>query len=99
MRARAPPALLDRNGELHYHVERVVQERRRSGKRQPLVEWRELAVRRGYPLSQNSWKPEDRLRVDCLKAVAIWDQRRQPGLRSRLRCTIPRLTESYPLSL
>ncbi|POM76058.1 Pol protein [Phytophthora palmivora] len=35
--ARAPPALLDRNGELHYHVERVVQERRRSGKRQLLV--------------------------------------------------------------
>ncbi|POM69669.1 Pol protein [Phytophthora palmivora] len=67
-RARAPPALLDRNGELHYHVERVVQERRRSGKRQLLVKWRE------YPSSQNSWEPEDRLRVDCPKAVEIWDQ-------------------------
>ncbi|POM71432.1 Pol protein [Phytophthora palmivora] len=71
-RARAPPALLDRNGELHYHVERVVQERRRSGKRQLLVKWR------GYPSSQNSWEPEDRLRVDYPKAVEIWDQQ-QPG--------------------
>ncbi|POM71868.1 LOW QUALITY PROTEIN: Pol protein [Phytophthora palmivora] len=66
-RARAPPALLDRNGELHYHVERVVQERRRSGKRQLLVKWR------GYPSPQNSWEPEDRLRVDYPKAVEIWD--------------------------
>ncbi|POM57931.1 Pol protein [Phytophthora palmivora] len=71
-RARAPPALLDRNGELHYHVERVVQERRRSGKRQLLVKWR------GYPSSQNSWEPEDRLQVDCPKAVEIWDLQ-QPG--------------------
>ncbi|POM76159.1 Pol protein [Phytophthora palmivora] len=64
-RVRAPPALLDRNGELHYHVERVVQERRRSGKRQLLVKWR------SYPSPQNSWEPEDRLRVDCPKAVEI----------------------------
>ncbi|POM78444.1 LOW QUALITY PROTEIN: Pol protein [Phytophthora palmivora] len=52
---------------LHYHVERVVQERLRSGKHQLLVKWR------GYPSSQNSWEPEDRLRVDCPKAVEIWD--------------------------
>ncbi|GMF50515.1 unnamed protein product [Phytophthora fragariaefolia] len=70
-RTRPPPALLDRNGDLHYHVERVLQERRVHGKRQLLVKWR------GYPASQNSWEPEDRLRVDCPKVVAIWDQKRQ----------------------
>ncbi|KAG3238760.1 hypothetical protein PI124_g16288 [Phytophthora idaei] len=31
-RTRAPPPLLDRNGEAHYHVERVVRERRLDGK-------------------------------------------------------------------
>ncbi|POM75505.1 Hypothetical protein PHPALM_7384 [Phytophthora palmivora] len=59
----APPAPLDRNGELHYHVERVVQERRRSGKRQLLVKWR------GYPSSQNSWEPKARLRVSRPKLL------------------------------
>ncbi|KAG3103717.1 hypothetical protein PI125_g13784 [Phytophthora idaei] len=42
-RTSAPPPLLDGNGETHYHVERVVRERRLDGKRQPLVKWR------GYP--------------------------------------------------
>ncbi|KAG3132207.1 hypothetical protein C6341_g23015 [Phytophthora cactorum] len=31
-RTRAPPPLLDRNGETHHHVERVVRERRLDGK-------------------------------------------------------------------
>ncbi|POM68897.1 Pol protein [Phytophthora palmivora] len=75
-RARAPPALLDRNGEIHFHVERFVQERRRSGKHQLLVKWRD------HPSLQNSWEPEDRLRVDCPKVVEIWDQRQQPGVSS-----------------
>ncbi|GMF50475.1 unnamed protein product [Phytophthora fragariaefolia] len=70
-RTRPPPAFLDRNGDLHYHVERVLQEWRVHGKRQLLVKWC------GYPASQNSWEPEDRLRVDCPMAVAIWDQKRQ----------------------
>ncbi|GMF50646.1 unnamed protein product [Phytophthora fragariaefolia] len=68
---RPSPALLEWNGDLHYHVERVLQERRVHGKRQPLVKWRR------YPASQNSWEPEDQLRVDCPKAFAIWDQKRQ----------------------
>ncbi|POM73339.1 Pol protein [Phytophthora palmivora] len=72
-RARAPPALLDRNVELHYRVERVVQERRRSGKRQRFVK------RRGYSSLQNSWEPESRIRVDCPKGVEIWDQKQPPG--------------------
>ncbi|KAG2833970.1 hypothetical protein PC111_g5049 [Phytophthora cactorum] len=70
-RKRAPPPLLDRNGETHYHVERVVRERRLDGKRQLLVK------RRGYPDSQNSWEPIERLQADYPKAVAIWEQKRR----------------------
>ncbi|KAG2952740.1 hypothetical protein PC118_g25050 [Phytophthora cactorum] len=68
-RTRVPPPLLDRNGETHYHVERVVRERRLDRKRQLLVRWR------GYPDSQNSWQPIERLQADCPKAVAIWEQK------------------------
>ncbi|KAG2852205.1 hypothetical protein PC118_g18876 [Phytophthora cactorum] len=68
---RAPPPLLDRNGETHYHVKRVVRERRLDGKRQLLVKWRV------YPDSQNSWEPIERLHADCPKAVAIWEQKRR----------------------
>ncbi|KAJ8571517.1 hypothetical protein ON010_g5321 [Phytophthora cinnamomi] len=32
-RAKPPPALLDRNGELYFHVERILQERHLHGKR------------------------------------------------------------------
>ncbi|KAG3027866.1 hypothetical protein PC120_g5191 [Phytophthora cactorum] len=70
-RTRASPPLLDRNGKTHYHVERVVRERRLDGKRQLLVKWR------GYPDSQNSWEPIERLQADCPKAVAIWEQKRR----------------------
>ncbi|GMF26138.1 unnamed protein product [Phytophthora fragariaefolia] len=70
-RTRPPPARFDRTGDLHYHVERVPQERRVHGKRQSLVEWR------GYAASQNSWEPEGWLWVDYPKAVAIWDQKLQ----------------------
>ncbi|KAG4043562.1 hypothetical protein PC123_g20968 [Phytophthora cactorum] len=35
-----------------------------------LVKWR------GYPDSQNSWEPIERLQADCPKAVAIWEQKR-----------------------
>ncbi|ETO81269.1 hypothetical protein F444_04393 [Phytophthora nicotianae P1976] len=68
---RAPLPLLDWNGEVHYHVERVLQERRLSGKRQLLVKWR------GYAHSENSWEPIERLQADCPKAVAIWEQKRR----------------------
>ncbi|KAG2761361.1 hypothetical protein PC116_g10664 [Phytophthora cactorum] len=68
---RVPPPLLDRNGETHYHVEGVVRERRLDGKRQLLVKWR------GYPDSQNSWEPIERLQADCPKAVGIWEQKRR----------------------
>ncbi|EGZ09651.1 hypothetical protein PHYSODRAFT_522638, partial [Phytophthora sojae] len=73
-RARPPPALLDRNWQIcgiHYHVERVVRERRLHGKRQLLVKWR------GYPESDNSWEPVEQLQADCPKAVAIWDEKQR----------------------
>ncbi|EGZ15018.1 hypothetical protein PHYSODRAFT_505334, partial [Phytophthora sojae] len=62
--ARPPPALLDRNGQIHYH-------RRLHGKRQLLVKWR------GYPESDNSWEPVEQLQADCPKAVAIWDEKQR----------------------
>lgn len=70
-RTRAPPPLLDRNGEVHFHVERILQEQRCRGKRQLLVKWR------GYAHSENSWEPIERLLIDCPKAVAIWEQKRR----------------------
>ncbi|KAG2791350.1 hypothetical protein PC111_g23962 [Phytophthora cactorum] len=70
-RTRAPPPHLDRNGETHYHVERVVRERHLDGKRQLLVKLR------GYPDSQNSWEPIERRQTDCSKAVAVWEQKWQ----------------------
>ncbi|KAG2867487.1 hypothetical protein PC113_g1938 [Phytophthora cactorum] len=36
-----------------------------------LVKWR------GYPDSQNSWEPIERLQADCPKAVAIWEQKQR----------------------
>ncbi|KAG2784293.1 hypothetical protein PC116_g20601 [Phytophthora cactorum] len=40
--------------------------------------WRQLLVKwRGYPDSQNSWEPIERLQADCPKAVAIWEQKRR----------------------
>ncbi|ETP37524.1 hypothetical protein F442_14668 [Phytophthora nicotianae P10297] len=71
IRTRAPPTLLDRNGEVHYHVERVLQERRLRGKRQLLVKWK------GYAHSENSCEPIERLQADCPKAVTIWEQKRR----------------------
>ncbi|TKH92607.1 hypothetical protein FCN21_09490, partial [Campylobacter jejuni] len=56
---------------VHYHVERILHEQRRRGKRQILVKWR------GYAHSENSWEPIERLLIDCPKAVAIWEQKRR----------------------
>ncbi|EGZ12179.1 hypothetical protein PHYSODRAFT_515755, partial [Phytophthora sojae] len=86
-RARLPPALLDRNGQIHYHVERWDAEslqnedhgahgarrsdRRLHGKLQLLVKWR------GYPESDNSWGPVEQLQADCPKAVVICDEKQR----------------------
>jgi hypothetical protein len=56
--ARAPPALLDEQGNRHFHVERILRRRRRQGHNQYLVKWR------GYPHSENSWEFEVPLRQD-----------------------------------
>ncbi|KAG3123713.1 hypothetical protein PI126_g23583 [Phytophthora idaei] len=77
--ARPPPALLDKHGELHYHVERLVARRRRQGRTQYLVKWRD------YPHSQNSWEFE---RQDCPNVVDAYDlahplPKRHHGVRRR----------------
>ncbi|KAG2780812.1 hypothetical protein PC129_g23664 [Phytophthora cactorum] len=64
---RPPPALLGEHGELHYHVERLVAQRRRQGRTQYLVKWR------GYPHSQNPWEFEVPLRQDCPDIVDAYD--------------------------
>ena len=65
---RPPHALLDEQGELHYHVERLMARRRRQGHTQYLVKWR------GYPHSQNSWEFEVPLRQDCPDVVNAYDR-------------------------
>ncbi|CAI5730846.1 unnamed protein product [Peronospora farinosa] len=68
---RPPPALLDAQGNLQFHVERQLQKRRRHGQNQYLVKWR------GYPESWNSWEFETPLRQDCPYAVDVFERRAQ----------------------
>ncbi|ETO72897.1 hypothetical protein F444_11124 [Phytophthora nicotianae P1976] len=65
--ARPPPALLDKHGEPHFHVERLVARRRRRGRTQYLVKWR------GYPHSQNSWEVKVHLRENCIDVVDAYN--------------------------
>jgi hypothetical protein len=67
--ARSPPALLDEQGNRHFHVERILKRRRRQGYNQYLVKWR------GYPHSENSWEFEVPLRQDCPDVVDDFDHR------------------------
>jgi hypothetical protein len=79
---RPPAALLDEQGDLHYHVERLLARRRCQGQYQYLVKWR------GYPHSENSWEFEVPLRQDCPDVVDAFDRHdHQPrqGLRPRER--------------
>ncbi|GMF37438.1 unnamed protein product [Phytophthora fragariaefolia] len=66
-----PPALLDEQGNHHYHVERILARRRCRGQNQYLVKWR------GYPHSENSWEFEVPLRQDCPDVVDAFDQLEQ----------------------
>ena len=58
-RFRPPPALLDKHGNLQFHVEKLLKRRRHKGQHQYLVKWL------GYPASENSWEFEASLRQDC----------------------------------
>jgi hypothetical protein len=60
---RAPPPVLDRDGNRHYHVESIVGVRTQAGTRQLRVKWL------GYPPSENSWVDEGVLREDCVDLV------------------------------
>jgi hypothetical protein len=68
---RPPPTLLDEQGNRQFHVERLLQRRRRKGQYQYLVKWR------GYPDSENSWEFETPLRQDCPYAVDVFEHRDQ----------------------
>jgi hypothetical protein len=65
---RAPPPVLDRNGDRHYHVEAIDGVRTRAGIRQLHAKWL------GYPRSQSSWVDELVLRQDCADLVRACEQ-------------------------
>ena len=71
---RPPPALLDEQGNLQFHVEKLLRKRRHHGQYQYLVKWR------GYPESWNSWEYEVPLRQDCPYAVDVFERRGQGQL-------------------
>ncbi|GAA5974652.1 hypothetical protein JCM11641_007040 [Rhodosporidiobolus odoratus] len=50
------PKLVKVDGEQEFKIEKVVDERVRQGKREFLVKWE------GYPMDENTWEPEDRLK-------------------------------------
>ncbi|KAF1334479.1 Pol protein, partial [Globisporangium splendens] len=67
-RSRAPPVpLIDKQGERHYHVERLLRVQRRKGNTHYLVKWR------GYDVSQSSWEPAERLREDVPDLVDAFE--------------------------
>jgi hypothetical protein len=65
---RAPPPVLDRHGNRHYHVEAIEGVRTRAGVRQLRVKWL------GYPRTQSSWVDEPVLREDCADLVRACEQ-------------------------
>jgi hypothetical protein len=82
--ARAAPALLDEQGNRHFHVERILKRRRRQGHNQYLLKWRV------YPHSGNSWEFEVPLRQDCPDVVDAFDH------RDRERSSSPRPSSRSP---
>ena len=56
---RPPPALLAEQGNLQFHVERLLKRRLNKGQYRYLVKWG------GYLESENSWKSKKPLRQDC----------------------------------
>ncbi|GMF35095.1 unnamed protein product [Phytophthora fragariaefolia] len=73
--SRAPPPLLDNEGVLYYHGEKLLKRRGRSGQYQYLVKWR------GYPSSRNAWEPGARLEEDCADLVAAFESAHGPYRR------------------
>ncbi|KAF1318369.1 Pol protein, partial [Globisporangium splendens] len=68
-RSRAPPVpLIDKQGQRHYHVERLLRVQRRKGNTHYLVKWR------GYDVSQSSWEPAERLLEDVPDMVTAFER-------------------------
>ncbi|GMF64223.1 unnamed protein product [Phytophthora fragariaefolia] len=77
---RPPPALLDEQGNRHFHVKRILAKRRCRGHNQYVVKWG------GSPHSEKSWEFEVPLRQDCPGVVDTFDQidqQRPEGSRPR----------------
>uniref|UniRef100_A0AAV1U905 Chromo domain-containing protein n=1 Tax=Peronospora matthiolae TaxID=2874970 RepID=A0AAV1U905_9STRA len=68
---RTPPALVDEPYDQQYHLERILQQRRRDGQYQYLVQ------KRRYPELENSWEYEVPLRQDFPYAVDVFERRIQ----------------------
>uniref|UniRef100_M4BX69 Chromo domain-containing protein n=1 Tax=Hyaloperonospora arabidopsidis (strain Emoy2) TaxID=559515 RepID=M4BX69_HYAAE len=72
---RPPQPLLGRDGERYFLVERVVGNRRKAGRQEFWVKWS------GYPMSHNTWEPEDRLVEDCADHVGAYKRDHSIGPR------------------
>ena len=71
---RTPPVLLDEQGNVQFHVEKILRKRHHHGQNQFLVKWR------GYPEAYKSWEFEVPLQQDCPYAVDVYERRVQGQL-------------------
>ena len=71
---RPPPPLLDEKEDVQFHVEKILQKRRRHGQNQYLVKCR------GYPKAYNSWEYEVPVSQDFPFAVDDCERRAQGQL-------------------
>ena len=65
---RAPPAILDSEGEPRYQVERLVGHRGRAPNRHFEVKWK------GFGAEENTWEPEQALREDLPELLLSYDR-------------------------
>ena len=90
---RPPPASLDEQGNLQFHVKKLLNRRHHKGQCRYLVKWR------GYPESKNSWEFEVPLRQDYPYAVDVLSialrVNLHPNALTTNRCGGVRLSHQY----